>query len=93
MAIISQEQWTRIKNQGKTKYLLIHWVLLAAIPVSIIMPILVGIMNGGGIDYFVSGEFVRRLLIYILLCTLIALIAGNRQWRKNEKRYTNKVEI
>lgn len=93
MANISQDQWSRIRNQGKTKYLLIHWVLSAAIPVSIIMPILVGLINGEGIDYFVSGEFARRLLVYILLCTLIALIAGNRQWRKNEKRYSNKVEI
>lgn len=87
MIYIDQKQWIHIKNQGKGKYLLIHWVLLAAIPAAIILSIIRGFVSGFVLSYFSSAEFLKDLALLLFLCIIISLIAGNRRWKKNEKFY------
>ena len=90
MADISLEQWIRIKNQGKIKYLLIHWVLLAAVPVAVIMPVVSGLARGESLSYFLSDRFVGSFLLFLLLCIVISLLAGNSKWKKLERLHNTK---
>lgn len=85
MTNIDLEQWSKIRDQGKSKYLLIHWVLLAAMPVAIIIPVIRGFFIAKGIAYFISPEFVKNFLLFFILCIVISLIIGNAKWKKNEK--------
>ena len=90
MENINLEQWSKIRAQGKGKYIFFQWVLCAAIPVAIIMPIIRGLIVGEGLQYFFSSEFIGNILVFLILCIVIALIAGNVKWKKNERKYLSK---
>ena len=52
MENINTEQWSKIRSQGKGKYIFFHWVLCAAIPVAILMTIIRGLTGREGLQYF-----------------------------------------
>ncbi|MDF2523755.1 MAG: hypothetical protein K0R31_1396 [Clostridiales bacterium] len=83
--IISREEWSKVKEQGKVKYILINWVLLAAFPVAIFMSIARWLIKKVAENYFLSSDFFKNLLMYIALCTVISVLLGLRKWNKYNK--------
>lgn len=85
MSIISRGEWSKVQNQGKVKYILINWILLAAMPIAIFMSVVRGLINKITIFYFLSRDFYTNPLMYIILCTVISVFLGLRKWNKYNK--------
>ncbi|MDF2987100.1 MAG: hypothetical protein K0R50_2610 [Eubacterium sp.] len=45
MSRISKDEWLKIKNQGLLLYIVLHWILLAALPAAILssLSIIIGL--------------------------------------------------
>ncbi|MDP4181329.1 MAG: hypothetical protein Q8942_09580 [Bacillota bacterium] len=84
---ISKEEWLRIKGQGKVKYILFHWILVVALPMSIILPIIMALKNGFGVSYFTSFKFFTNIFMYFTLFTVLSIVFGILKWKKYDKFY------
>ncbi len=80
---ITQEQWTKIKVQGKFKYLLFHWILIVSIPLGIFFPILRVLINGD----FTYKQFITNIIFNIMLFCTVSIVFGLRKWKKYSKMF------
>ena len=87
MSKYSKEEWSRIRTQGKSVYIITHWILAAAFPIAIVLPIIRGIFREKNIGFIVSLDFIRSVSLYLLLCTIISVIFGLIRWGQNEKAF------
>lgn len=81
MKSFDKAEWSKIKKQGMMTYLLLNWILAAALPAALILSILRFVLKGFDFGYFTSGNFIAN----IILCIVIAFICGLWKWRKNNK--------
>jgi len=84
---ISREEWLKIKKQGLFLYIVLHWLILAALPAALIFALLGWILAGATLSYFASGTFFTRLVGAYVLCTTLSLIIGFTRWFKYERLY------
>lgn len=80
---ITQEQWTKIKEQGKFKYLLFHWIITVSIPLGIFIPILRVLINGN----FTYRQFISNIIVSITLFCAVSIVFGLRKWKKYSKMF------
>ena len=80
---ITQEQWIKIKEQGKFKYLLFHWILTIAIPLGIFFPILRVLIDGN----FSYMQFIINIIVNVMLFCAISIISGLRKWKNYRKMF------
>lgn len=71
-----------LKNFGKTKYLLFHWIIPCAIPIAAIFPLLRGLITGFEEGYFLNGYYFGDIVPFFILGLIICFIFGNREWKK-----------
>lgn len=83
MKSFNKAEWSKIKKQGMMTYLLLNWILAAALPATLILSIFRFVLKGFDFGYFTSGYFIAN----IIFCTVIAIVCGLRKWRKNNKLY------
>jgi hypothetical protein len=83
----NKEEWSKISKQGKPVYIITHWILATAFPVAIVLPIIRGIFRERNIGFIVSLDFIRSVLLYLLLCMIISVILGLIRWGQNEKAF------
>ena len=77
---IELEQWRQTRDQGETKYVWTHGVLLWGMSSGIIWLILIAT--------FGSGEFgLWRLTIALVVFPIIGYLYGKWSWKNNELRY------
>lgn len=87
MSKYSEEEWSKIREQGKAVYILTHWVLASAIPLAVVLPLIRGIIREKSVGFIVSLDFIRGILLYMILCTIISVIFGLIRWNQNEKTF------
>lgn len=87
MSKYSKEEWSKIHNQGKIVYILTHWILAAAFPLAIVLPLIRGIISEKNVGFIISLDFFRSILLYMVLCTIISVIFGLIRWNQNEKTF------
>ncbi len=85
MSKYSKEEWSKIRQQGKLVYIITHWILTAAFPIAIVLPVMRGIFREKNFGFIVSLGFIGSIVLYLLLCTVISVILGVIRWGKNEK--------
>lgn len=85
MQEIGKEQLERLKKQGLDVYLLLHWIIAAAIPASIILTLLRWLSSDRTLSFFATGQIIRQLLIALIFCMVPALIFGLRKWFQYDK--------
>lgn len=78
---ITKEQWIKIRAQGKYKYILFHWIITVALPLSIVLPVLRALINRN----FVFIQFVTNVIINVAVFSVISIIFGMRRWKKYSK--------
>ena len=87
MSKSNKEEWSKIKAQGKSMYILTHWFLAAALPLAIILPLIRGIIREKSVGFIISLDFIKSILLYMILCTIISVIFGLIRWNQNEKTF------
>jgi hypothetical protein len=87
MSRISKDEWLKIKNQGLLLYIVLHWILLAALPAAILSSLFRWITYERSLEDFTSGAFFHRVLTGVVLFAAFSIIIGLRRWFKYEKLY------
>ena len=87
MSKYNKEEWSKMRKQGKSVYIITHWILAAAFPIAIVLPIIRGIFREKNIGFIVSLDFIISVMLYLLLCTIISVIMGLIRWGQNEKAF------
>ena len=88
------KRWRRIRQAGKTKYILLRWVMPLALPLSVLMSLaaitMQAIRNKHPIDPVIYTD-TPRLTFYVILYLVfiggIVAVFADRRWRKNEGRF------
>jgi hypothetical protein len=82
------QEWNKMKLIGKRKYIWLNgvfkWGLLMAISVTFVWQ---GIDEGFTLDSFSNQNFVRRLIISLILFPIGGYIQSAFLWRKYNKKY------
>ena len=84
---INKTEWEKIKKQGLLLYLVLHWILLAALPASVILTLFRWLIQDRSIEFFSNGVFLGRLIMSFAVCSVFAGIFGLQKWLKNKKLY------
>jgi hypothetical protein len=84
-------QWNRMKSIGKKKYIwlngMIRWGLFMAISMTVVLQIL----DDGISLYSLSNQnFMRRLIINLIVFPLGGYVSTTLLWRRYEKRFADK---
>ncbi len=87
MSKYNKEEWSRIRTQGKLIYITTYWILAAAFPIAIVLPVIRGIFREKNIGFIVSLDFIRSVLLYFMLCAFLSVILGLIRWGQNEKAF------
>ena len=82
---IQKEQWERIKVQGKLKYIIFHWIISVAIPISIILPMIRSILSG---ELNIVSLLVRIIYNFCLF-GIASVVFGLLKWGKYCKTFNN----
>ncbi|EMS70445.1 hypothetical protein CTER_3736 [Ruminiclostridium cellobioparum subsp. termitidis CT1112] len=78
---ITKEQWIKIREQGKFKYILFHWIITVALPLGVVLPVFRIFFNS---DYTFS-RFITNVMINIVMFSFVSIIFGNWKWKKYSK--------
>jgi len=81
-----KEKWKTQKAMGKSKYILIHGILLWGIYFSIIYGTLTMFVNPNKVNYD-SSQIITRFIAYAIISGLVGIIISNLQWNTNTKRF------
>ncbi len=85
MGAFNKDEWSKVRHQGKFLYVLLNWIIAAAIPSAIILSVVRGLFRGEGLGYFITSSYMRNLAITFILCTILSVFLGIRKWSKNER--------
>ena len=93
----AHERWRKIREGGEIRYVLLHWVLPAGLPLGVAMAMLAMVMQAMRSNLPVTPSILAdtpRLLFYLLL--YLSLVSGifcvlaRGRWNKNENRYLSR---
>ncbi|MBU3146944.1 MULTISPECIES: hypothetical protein [Clostridium] len=82
------EEWHKMKSKGKKKYIWYSGVLKGGLSVAIPTSFIVQAIDGGiNLYSFSNQNFIRRLIINIVVFSVSWCIYSIFLWRKYEKKY------
>jgi hypothetical protein len=89
MSNINKVEWEKIIKQGLLLYLVLHWILLAALPAAIILTTFRWLIQDRSMEFFSSGIFINRIIVSFVLCSVLGVILGLKKWFKSKKFYSD----
>lgn len=92
MMDISKEQWLKLQQNVICIYLVFHWVIPCAVPIAIVLPIIRGIAMGYSAKYFISIGFIKNIVLFLVLYSIISLNFGIRKWNKCIRIYSSELK-
>jgi hypothetical protein len=81
---MSKEQWVNIKKQGSYKYILFHWIISVALPLSFVFPALRALIYRN----FIFSQFLINIFTNIIVLNSISIILGLKKWKKYSKLFS-----
>lgn len=75
-------KWTKIREKGILRYILINWLLIWSLPVAIISSIVGEFFDYKNINF---SNFISRLLGISIIFIISGVILGIYYWNKQEK--------
>jgi len=93
LRIYNKDDWAKIKYQGKSVYILTHWILSAAFPLAIVLPLVKGIIREKNLYFVFPLDFLTSIFLYTFLCTIISVVLGLIRWNQNEKIFNQNSKL
>jgi phosphate/sulfate permease len=82
------EQWKRMKSIGKKKYIWFNGIIKWGLPMAISMTIVLQMLDDGISLYSLSNQnFMRRLIINLIVFPLGGYVTATILWRKLEIKF------
>ena len=81
----------KIKEMGKAKYIIFHWIIPSGIPVALFFSIIKMVFRYRfefSQEYMIT--FITSFIFYLILCTVICIILGSSKWKRIIKSEDNK---
>lgn len=88
MRAYREDEWKRVREQGKTAFLLRHGLLGRGIPLGVIVALAIELMLGGSFpEAFREPAFWARLLFAVAIFTASGALSAHVNWRLHERRF------
>ena len=92
MRLHSREDWARIRELGRGRYLFRYGVLARGIPMGIVVSLLIELFDPSGAmpDVLLEPRFLMRLLLAVAVFAASGCVTALANWRLHERRYPEK---
>ena len=88
MRLSNREEWHRVRERGRTRYLVLTGVVQRGLPMGVVVALAVEVLTGRPVpDSLVSARFVFTVLAGAALFSVSGCIRAAAQWRLAERRF------
>ncbi len=88
MALVSAQDWPRIRAAGRGRFLFTRGVLGRGVPMALVVAVGIELMVGGPLpDSLLGSEFLGRLALALLVFGIGGALNAQMQWKLAERRF------